>query len=97
MITSNEPGVYLTGKFGVRIENLVLTVNCEAPGMDGFLGFETLTVAPYDRESIIPERLTDAELRTLNDYHESVYQKLSPYLTGDEAEWLRQETAPIER
>ena len=97
MITSNEPGVYLTGKFGVRIENLVLTVNCEAPGMDGFLGFETLTVAPYDRESIIPERLTDAELRTLNDYHESVYQKLSPYLTEDEADWLRQETAPIER
>ena len=97
MITSNEPGVYLTGKFGVRIENLVLTVNCEAPGMDGFLGFETLTVAPYDRESIIPERLTDAELKTLNDYHESVYQKLSPYLTEDEADWLRQETAPIER
>ena len=94
MITSNEPGVYLTGKFGVRIENLVLTVMA---GTEGFLGFDTLTIAPYDRDSIIPERLTDAELRTLNDYHESVYQKLSPYLTEGEAEWLRNETAPFVR
>ena len=94
MVTSNEPGVYLTGKFGVRIENLVLTVKSST---EGFLGFETLTVAPYDRDSIIPERLTDAELKTLNDYHEAVFEKLSPYLTDSEVEWLRRETEPITR
>ncbi len=97
MITSNEPGVYLEGKFGVRIENLILTKKAPIAGRDGrdFYDFETLTLAPYDRASIIPARLTGKQLETLNAYHARVYEMLSPYLTDDEALWLAEETAPL--
>ena len=97
MITSNEPGVYIEGKFGVRIENLILTKKARISGRDGrdFYDFETLTLAPYDRASIIPERLTDGQLETLNAYHAKVYEMLSPYLSDQEALWLAEETAPI--
>ena len=97
MITSNEPGVYLEGQFGVRIENLVLTKKASISGRDGrdFYDFETLTLAPYDRASIIPERLTDGQLETLNAYHAKVYELLSPHLTDDETLWLAEETAPL--
>ena len=97
MITSNEPGVYLEGKFGVRIENLILTKKSTVKGYEGreFYDFETLTLAPYDRESIIPERLTDGQLETLNAYHARVYEMISPGLTEDEKLWLAEQTAPL--
>ncbi len=97
MITSNEPGVYLEGKFGVRIENLILTKESAVKGYEGkkFYDFETLTLAPYDRASIIPERLTDGQLETLNAYHARVYEMISPGLTEDEKLWLAEETAPL--
>ncbi|MBR6473319.1 MAG: aminopeptidase P family protein [Firmicutes bacterium] len=97
MITSNEPGVYIEGKFGIRIENLILTKKAGIAGRDGkdYYEFETLTMVPYDRTSIIPERLSDAEIETLNAYHARVYELISPHLTEDEALWLAEETAPV--
>ena len=97
MITSNEPGVYIEGKFGVRIENLILTKKARIAGRDGrdYYDFETLTLAPYDRASIIPERLTDGQLEVLNEYHAKVYELISPHLTEAEALWLAEETAPL--
>ena len=97
MVTSNEPGVYIEGQFGVRIENLILTKKARISGRDGrdFYEFETLTLAPYDRASIIPERLTDGQLETLNAYHAKVYELLSPHLNDDESLWLAEETAPM--
>ena len=99
MVISNEPGVYIEGQFGVRIENLILTKKARISGRDGrdFYEFETLTLAPYDRASIIPERLTDGQLETLNAYQARVYFLLAPHLTDAESLWLAEETAPIVR
>ena len=95
MITSNEPACYLEGKFGVRIENLVVCRKDHRPGFDRFLCFETLTMAPYERAAIIPERLTEKERNWLNAYQEKVYETLAPLLSKEEADWLYKETRAI--
>ena len=90
MVTSNEPGVYKAGSHGIRTENLVLTVPA-GEGMFGkYLKFETLTLCPICREGIIKELLTAEEIGWLNDYHRTVYEKLSPDLNNDEREWLKE-------
>ena len=90
MVTSNEPGVYKAGSHGIRTENLVLT----APAGEGMFGkylkFETLTLCPICRKGIIKELLTAEEIGWLNDYHRTVYEKLSPDLNNDEKEWLKE-------
>ena len=91
MVTSNEPGVYITDKFGIRLENLIL---CRRGGE--MYHFLTLTLAPFDRDAIIADMLTDREKKLLNDYHRRVYDTLAPRLTAEEAQWLAAETAPIE-
>jgi Xaa-Pro aminopeptidase len=100
MILSNEPGYYLPGAYGIRMENLQLVQ--EAPfsaNARKFLRFETLTLAPFDRALIEPELLPTAARRWLNDYHARVRDMLSPMLThGDDGEalaWLQAATAPI--
>ena len=95
MVTSDEPGFYLEGEYGIRLENLVLTVEREKTEYGRFLGFRPLTLVPFDRASILPEKMSDAQKKTLNDYHERVYQTVSPYLTADEAAWLRKQTLPL--
>ena len=92
MITSNEPGVYIEGEFGIRLESEIL---CEKAGADDMLKFNTLTRAPFDREAIIKEMLTDEEKSWLNAYHEYVKAELTPFLEGDEADWLAEQTAPL--
>ena len=92
MITSDEPGLYREGAYGIRIENLLL---CCKAAMPGFLCFEHLTPVPYDRAAILPERMTAAEKASLNVYHEWVYTVLSPSLPPEEAAWLREETAAL--
>ena len=90
MVTSNEPGVYKAGSHGIRTENLVLTVPA-GEGMFGkYLKFETLTLGPICRKGIIKELLTAEEIGWLNDYHRTVYEKLSPDLNNDEREWLKE-------
>lgn len=90
MVTSNEPGMYKAGSHGIRTENLVLTVPA-GEGMFGkYLKFETLTLCPICRKGIIKELLTAEEIGWLNDYHRTVYEKLSPDLNNDEREWLKE-------
>ena len=90
MVTSNEPGVYKAGSHGISTENLVLTVPA-GEGMFGkYLKFETLTLCPICRKGIIKELLTAEEIGWLNDYHRTVYEKLSPDLNNDEREWLKE-------
>ena len=85
MITSNEPGVYIPGEFGIRLENEILCVKKN----NGKLGFETLTLCPFDLDAIITDQLTHAEKEWLNSYHENIVSKLSPYLDKKVASWLK--------
>ena len=91
MIMSNEPGVYIEGAFGVRIENLVLFKNDE----EGYIVNEPLTCVPYEREAIKKELLTDEELAYVNEYHKWVRETLTPLLDAGTAEWLAAETAEL--
>ena len=95
MITSNEPGFYAEGKFGVRCENLMLCVNDEKNACGQFMRFETLTMVPWELDAVVPELLSAREKTLLNDYHARVYEKISPYLSGAEKEWLREATRAI--
>ncbi|TEA78589.1 aminopeptidase P family protein [Allopusillimonas ginsengisoli] len=88
MITSNEPGLYRPGKWGIRIENLVLAVPAMETEFGEFLRFETLTLCPIDTRCIEMALLTDAERGWLNDYHQHVKQRLSPLLDGAALDWL---------
>ncbi|MDR1718545.1 MAG: aminopeptidase P family protein [Dysgonamonadaceae bacterium] len=92
MITSNEPGVYRANEYGIRIENLVLTVPYQTTPFGEFYRFETLTLCPIDTRPIIHSLLSAAELRWLNDYHRQVYEQLSPELTTSEQIWLKEKT-----
>ena len=95
MTVTDEPGVYLEGRFGVRIENTLLIVPAGESEFGKFLGFETLTLCPIDVRPIIKEMLTPAERMWLNDYHAMVYQRLKEHLKEDEVEWLKSVTTPI--
>ena len=96
MVISNEPGLYLEGKFGIRHENLVLCRNGEKTDYGQFMYLEPLTMVPFDREAILPELMTERELQWLNDYHRRVYETLSPHMEEDELRWLGEMTAKIE-
>lgn len=96
MITSDEPGFYKEGEYGIRTENLLACRKAEKNEYGQFMEFETLTLVPIDREAVIPEELTKAELSWLNQYHKKVRETLSPYLSQEEAEWLYEVTEPIE-
>ncbi len=95
MITSNEPGFYLEGEYGIRLENLLLCKKDEKNEYGQFLTFETLTLVPFDRSCIKPECMSQRELDCLNSYHKRVYEMISPYLTEAEREWLEKETMEI--
>lgn len=88
MLTSDEPGIYLEGEYGIRTENLVLCKEAGENGYGRFLKFETVTLAPIDKEAIDLALMTPREIQWLNEYHEKVYNTLSPYLEPEEAEWL---------
>jgi Xaa-Pro aminopeptidase len=95
MLTSDEPGVYLEGQYGIRIENLVLT-RADGEGLFGdYYSFETVTLCPIDKTPIIKSMLTDDEVSWLNAYHQKVYDLLSPSLDDDERAWLREATSAL--
>jgi len=97
MILSNEPGYYKTGAYGIRIENLVLTV--AAPPVPGgekpLMGFETLTLAPIDRRLIVPSAMSADEVAWIDAYHARVAAELAPLVDTETAAWLARATAPI--
>ena len=95
MTVTDEPGIYVTGKFGVRIENTLLAVPYMSTDFGNFIQFETLTLCPIDKTPILNDMLSDDERDWLNDYHACVYDKLSPYLSDTEKEWLRNATLPV--
>ena len=95
MITSNEPGIYRAGQYGIRIENLVVTELREETEFGRFFGFETVTLCYLDNNLVKKELLTADELAWYNAYQERVYQTLSPKLTTEEAQWLRSKTLPL--
>jgi Xaa-Pro aminopeptidase len=95
MITSDEPGLYLEGEYGIRIENVVATMPYKETEFGKFLHFENLTLFPIDTRLIETAIMTDSELRWLNDYHAEVRAKLLPYLNEEEAAWMIEKTEPI--
>ena len=95
MITSNEPGFYLEGAFGVRLENLTAVKEVATNGYGRFLRFETLTMVPFDLDAIIPELLGEECRGILNAYHAKVRQTLAPYMTAEENAWLADATRAI--
>ncbi len=95
MITSNEPGYYKEGSHGIRLENLVLCVDAEETPYGKMLGFETITLCPFDRAAIDVSLLTAEERAWLNGYHETVWQTFKDALTPEVSAWLREETLPL--
>lgn len=95
MLTSNEPGFYKTGEYGIRIENLVLCVEAEENEFGKFLGFETMTLFPIDTSLIKMELLNDNEKQWLNDYHKMVFERISPSLDEQEKQWLAEKCKAI--
>ena len=95
MVTSVEPGLYRPGRWGVRIENLVLAVEAPADEFGDFLAFETLTLCPIDTRTLELARLRDDERRWLNAYHATVRERLLPLVTGAARDWLLARTEPL--
>ena len=95
MIVTDEPGLYLPDRFGVRIENMLVAVPYAESEFGQFLQFEPLTLCPIDTKPIVREELLPEEIAWLNDYHARVYETLSPHLNADEQAWLREATQPI--
>ncbi|MET3108487.1 Xaa-Pro aminopeptidase [Oxalobacteraceae bacterium GrIS 2.11] len=95
MITSIEPGIYRPGKWGIRIENLVLNVPGDVSEFAEFIRFETLTLCPIDVRGIDKSILTAGEIGWINNYHATVKARLTPHVAGDALAWLDRSTAPI--
>lgn len=95
MTVTDEPGLYLAGKFGVRIENTLIVKDFIETEFGKFLQFESLTLCPIDLDCADLDMLTAEEKQWLNDYHKMVYEKLSPLLNDEEKEWLKTNTARI--
>ena len=90
MTITDEPGIYLAGRCGARTENTLLITAYKETEFGRFLQFEPLTLCPIDKRPIIREQMTQEEIDWLNQYHQTVYERLSPHLDSDEVEWLRE-------
>ena len=96
MTITDEPGIYLEGKLGVRIENTLLMIPYKETAFGKFLQFESLTLCPIDKTPIVRSMLLPEEIDWLNAYHQHVFDTLSPHLDADETVWLREACAPID-
>jgi Xaa-Pro aminopeptidase len=97
MIVTDEPGIYLPHKLGIRIENELLVVPDGKNFYGHWLKFQNVTYCPYDRDAIEPALLNDEELAQINAYHAEVRKELTPYLKGKDLTFLRKATAAIKR
>lgn len=95
MVVTNEPGIYVEGSHGIRIENVMVAKKGEKNEYGQFMEFETLTFVPLDREAIDTRYLTDRQVALINVYQRMVYDRISPFLTKEEQKWLMEETAPL--
>lgn len=95
MVTSDEPGLYMTGEYGIRLENLILCREDEKNEYGKFMKFETLTLVPFEREAILVQELDECERKWLNEYHAMVFEKVSGCLEEEEKKWLSFVTAPL--
>lgn len=95
MVVTDEPGIYLSGRFGVRIENTLLIKDYMESEFGKFLQMESLTLCPIDKSPIVKSMLTYEEIEWLDTYHSDVFQKLSPYIDNDEKAWLRDACSPL--
>ena len=95
MLLSNEPGMYRANEYGIRIENLIQVIPYSKTEFGEFLQFETLTLFPLDRELIEIRLLTDDEMHWVNNYHQKVFEKISPMLDETEREWLEKKCKSI--
>ena len=95
MVTSDEPGIYIENAFGVRIESVIICKKGEKNEFGQFYYFDNVTLCPIDLNAVKVELLTESERAYLNDYHRSVYEKLSPFMTEEERVWLKEETREI--
>ena len=95
MIVTNEPGIYRDRQYGIRTENMLLIIPAKTTSYGDFYKFETLTLCFIDTTPILKERMTAEEIDWLNDYHQMVYEKLSPHLSDEENEWLKRKTERV--
>lgn len=97
MLTSNEPGVYLADRYGIRCENLVLTIPYEETEFGKFYAFETITLCPFDRSLFDVSIMSDDEIEWVDNYHHTVYDRLAPLMSESERAWLADATRPLDR
>ena len=98
MVLSDEPGYYKEGEYGIRLENLLVVMQCTLPGMQHMLCFSPLTLVPFDKRFIDKELLSQKEIEWLNNYHQNVNNVITnaaTSLTEDEITWLNKATAAI--
>lgn len=95
MVLSNEPGIYIENSHGIRLENELLVRKAAKNGYGQFMEFEVITYVPFDLDAIEPALMRDDEKELLNNYHKLVFDTVSPYLTSEETEWLKQYTRAI--
>jgi Xaa-Pro aminopeptidase len=97
MIVTNEPGIYIPGKIGIRIENELLVVKAEKNFYGQWLQFRDLTLCPYEIEAIDLSLLDSEEIAQLNEYHRTVYETISPFLNAKEKTWLKSVTKAVKK
>ena len=95
MITTDEPGYYEEGQFGIRTENELLCIKGEKTEYGQFMKFENLTIAPIDLDALDIQKMSAQDKDMLNQYHEKVYKILETYMTEEEREWLKKYTRKI--
>lgn len=95
MTVTNEPGVYIQGSHGIRLENELIVRNAEKTDFGQFMTFETMTYAPLDLDGVVTELLNEEEKEFLNNYHQIVFEKISPFLSEEEKKWLKEYTRKI--
>ena len=95
MVITNEPGIYMEGSHGIRIENQLVVKKLEKNINGQFMAFDTITMCPIDLDGINPTLMNEREKAFLNDYHKNIYETISPYLTDEEKDWLKEYTREI--